>query len=91
MLNGYMLAQFKSYYKYKQELCNRLYHKQSEKPWQPYKMYTLLLDKDYLHDNSTYQIQDRHLQEHGAVIFVSGMMAVAKVKKLWENIRNYNR
>ena len=29
----------------------------------------LLLDKDYLHDNSTYQIQDRHLQEHGAVYF----------------------
>ena len=87
LLNGYMLAQFKSYYKYKQELCNRLYHKQSEKPWQPYKMYTLLLDKDYLHDNSTYQIQDRHLQEHGAVIFVSGMMAVATVKKLWEKYK----
>ena len=87
LLNGYMLAQFKSYYKYKQELCNRLYHKQGEKPWQPYKMYTLLLDKDYLHDNSTYQIQDRHLQEHGAVIFVSGMMAVATVKKLWEKYK----
>ncbi len=87
LLNGYMLAQFKSYYKYKQELYHRLYHKQSEKPWQPYKMYTLLLDNDYLHDNSTYQIQDRHLQEHGAVIFVSGMMAVATVKKLWEKYK----
>ena len=87
LLNGYMLAQFKSYYKYKQELCNRLYHKRSENPWQPYKMYTLLLDKDYLHDDSTYQIQDRHLQEHGAVIFVSGMMAVATIKKLWEKYK----
>lgn len=87
LLNGYMMAQFKSYYKYKQELCNRLYHKRGEKPWQPYKMYTLLLDKDYLHDNSTYQIQDRHLQEHGAVIFVSGMMAVATVKKLWKKYK----
>lgn len=87
LLNGYMLAQFKSYYKYKQELCNRVYHKQSEKPWQPYKMYTLLLDKDYLHDDSTYQIQDRYLRENGAVIFVSGMKAAATIKKLWEKYK----
>ena len=87
LLNGYMLAQFKSYYKYKQELCNRLYHKQGEKPWKPYKMYNLLLDKDYLHDQSSYQRQDRCLRENGVVIFVSGMNAVATVKKLWEKYK----
>ena len=87
LLNGYMLAQFKSYYKYKQELCNRLYHKQSEKPWQPHKMYNLLLDKDYLHDKNSYQRQDRCLRENGAVIFVSGLNAAATVKKLWEKYK----
>lgn len=87
LLNGYMLAQFKSYYKYKQELCNRLYHKHSKKPWQPHRMYNLLLYKDYLHDKNSYQRQDRCLRENGAVIFVSGMNAAATVKKLWEKYK----